>query len=69
MAQSIGDVFVFLLWFYLDVVFVSFWVEMFCDGTVETLVLPLFYVLEVVFFVERGVRDESVLVGEAELLV
>lgn len=42
---------------------------MFGDWSVESLLLPLFNVLEVVFFVEWGVGDEPVFVSENDLLV
>ncbi len=69
MAQSVSDVLVFLFGFYLDVVLVSLGVEMFGDWSMESLLFPLFDVLEVVFLVVGGVGDESVLVREDEFLV
>ena len=69
MAQSVGDVLVLFFGFQFNVILVTFGVEVFGDWTVESFVLPLLNVLEIVFLVPWGVGDESVLVGENELLV
>ncbi len=69
MTQSVSNVLVLLFWFDFNVVLVTFWVEMFGDWSVESLLLPLLDVLEVVFFMEGSVGDESVLIGENDLLV
>lgn len=69
MAQSVGNVLILFFGFQFNVVLVTFGVEMFGDWTVESFVLPLLNVLEIVFLVPWGVGNESVLVGENELLV
>lgn len=69
MTQSVSNVLVLFFRFQLDVVFVTFGVEVFGDWSVGTFLFPLFDVLEVVFFVERGVGDEPVFVGENDFLV
>lgn len=42
---------------------------MFCDWPVKSLLLPLFNVLEIVFFMERSIGDESVFVSKDELFI
>lgn len=39
------------------------------DWSVDSLLFPLLDVLEVVFFMEWGVCDKSIFVGEAELYI
>ena len=69
MTQSISDVLVFLLWFQLNVILVAFWVEVLGNWSVQSLLLPLLNVLEVVLLVIRSVRYESVFVWENKLLI
>lgn len=69
MAQSISNVLVLFFRFQLDVVLVSFRVEVFGDWSVESLLFPLFNVLEVMFLVEGGVRYEPVFVSKDDFLV
>lgn len=69
MTQSVGDVLVLFFGFQLNVILVTFGVEVFGDRSVKSFVLPLFNVLEIVFLVPWGVGDESVLIGENKLLI
>lgn len=67
-AESVGDELVLFFRFHLDIILVTFGVEMFGDWPVGSFVFPLFDVLEVMFFMPWGVGDESVFVGEDDLL-
>lgn len=69
MTQPVSNELIFLLRFHFNVVLVSFWVEMTGHWSIQSLLLPLLDMLEIMFLVEWSICDESILVGENELLV
>ena len=69
MAQSVSDILILFFRFQLNIVLVALGVEVFGDWSVGSLMFPLLNVLEVVFFVEGGVGDESIFISEDNFLV
>ena len=69
MTQSVSDILVLFFGFQFNIILVTFGVEVFGDRSVNSFVLPLFDVLEIIFLVPWAVGDESVLVGENKLLI
>lgn len=62
MAQSVSDELILFFWFQFNIILVSLGIEMFSNWSVESLLFPLFDMLEVVFLVEWCISDESVFI-------
>lgn len=69
MTQSVSNELIFFLWFQLNIILITFGVEVFSNWSVKSLLFPLLDVLEVVFLMERCICNKSVFISKTKFLI